>query len=57
MCLAFILHESKLCVCVLYDTVQIWYGWVPYDFEMLVLEDGHAADLNPTTYFFYVELG
>lgn len=26
------------------------------DFEMLVLENGHSGDVNPTTYFFYVEI-
>jgi hypothetical protein len=28
----------------------------PHDFEMLVLEDGHGADTNTDTYYFYVEL-
>jgi len=28
----------------------------PYDFEMLVLEDGHKTDTSTTTYYFYVEL-
>ncbi len=28
-----------------------------HDFEMLVGEDGHNGDNNPTTYYFYVELG
>ncbi|RMD67436.1 hypothetical protein D6817_01665 [Candidatus Pacearchaeota archaeon] len=27
-----------------------------YDFEMLVLEDGHATDTSTTSYYFYVEL-
>jgi hypothetical protein len=27
-----------------------------HDFEMLVLENGHSGDTNPTTYYFYVEL-
>lgn len=27
-----------------------------HDFEMLVLENGHGADVSATTYFFYVEL-
>jgi hypothetical protein len=27
-----------------------------HDFEMLVLEDGHATDTSTTTYYFYVEL-
>jgi hypothetical protein len=27
-----------------------------HDFEMLVLEDGHATDVDETTYYFYVEL-
>jgi hypothetical protein len=29
---------------------------VPHDFEMLVLENGHGADTNPTTYYFWAEL-
>ncbi len=29
---------------------------IPHDFEMMVLEDGHGLDTNPTTYFFWVEL-
>jgi len=29
----------------------------PHDFEMLVGENGHGGDMNPTTYFFYLELG
>ncbi|MFA5857353.1 MAG: hypothetical protein WC867_08375 [Candidatus Pacearchaeota archaeon] len=28
-----------------------------YDFEMMVLEDGHGADVSTTPYYFYVELG
>jgi hypothetical protein len=28
-----------------------------HDFEMLVLEDGHGADVDSTTYYFFVELG
>jgi hypothetical protein len=28
----------------------------PHDFEMLVLENGHLTDTNPTTYYFWVEL-
>lgn len=28
-----------------------------HDFEMLVLEDGHGTDTDPTIYFFYIELG
>ncbi|MCX6750028.1 MAG: hypothetical protein NTZ83_01070, partial [Candidatus Pacearchaeota archaeon] len=28
----------------------------PYDFEMLVLENGHLTDTSPTTYYFWVEL-
>jgi hypothetical protein len=28
----------------------------PHDFEMLVLEDGHATDKSTTTYYFYTEL-
>jgi len=28
-----------------------------HDFEMLVGEDGHNGDANPTPYYFYVELG
>jgi hypothetical protein len=27
-----------------------------YDFQMLVAEDGHGADVSPTNYYFYVEL-
>jgi hypothetical protein len=27
-----------------------------YDFQMLVAEDGHSGDTNPTDYYFYVEL-
>ena len=27
-----------------------------YDFEMMVLEDGHADDTSPTNYYFYIEL-
>ncbi|MBD3252414.1 hypothetical protein GF386_01655 [Candidatus Pacearchaeota archaeon] len=27
-----------------------------HDFEMLVLDDGHGTDLDPTIYYFYVEL-
>ncbi|MFH1290065.1 MAG: hypothetical protein ABIH92_01515 [Nanoarchaeota archaeon] len=27
-----------------------------YDFEMLVLEDGHGTDVGTTTYYFFVEL-
>jgi len=27
-----------------------------YDFEMLVLEDGHGVDVSATTYYFFVEL-
>jgi len=27
-----------------------------YDFEMIVPEDGHSGDTNPTVYYFYVEL-
>jgi hypothetical protein len=27
-----------------------------HDFEMLVLDDGHGTDGDPTTYYFYVEL-
>jgi hypothetical protein len=27
-----------------------------HDFEMIVGEDGHAGDTNPTNYYFYVEL-
>ncbi len=26
------------------------------DFELIVAEDGHSGDANPTTYYFYVEL-
>jgi hypothetical protein len=29
---------------------------VAYDFQMLVAEDGHDGDTNPTDYYFYVEL-
>ena len=32
------------------------YDGQDYDFEMLVLEDGHGADIDTTTYFFFVEL-
>lgn len=28
-----------------------------YDFEMLVPEDGHGTDTNPTLYYFYIEIG
>ncbi len=27
-----------------------------HDFEMMVLEDGHSGNTDPTTYYFYVEL-
>ena len=27
-----------------------------YDFEMIVLENGHGTDTSTTTYYFYVEL-
>jgi hypothetical protein len=27
-----------------------------HDFQMLVAEDGHGTDVNPTNYYFYVEL-
>ena len=27
-----------------------------HDFEMLVLEDGHAGDSSTTPYYFYIEL-
>jgi hypothetical protein len=27
-----------------------------YDFEMIVLEDGHGADVSTTPYYFYIEL-
>jgi len=33
------------------------YGSEKYDFQLLVGEDGHNGDSNPTTYYFYVELG
>jgi hypothetical protein len=29
---------------------------VKYDFQMLVAEDGHQGDMNPTDYYFYVEI-
>lgn len=29
---------------------------VPHDFEMLVLENGHGIDIDPTIYYFWVEL-
>ena len=28
----------------------------PHDFEMMVLENGHGVDTDPTTYYFWVEL-
>lgn len=27
-----------------------------HDFEMMVLEDGHGTNINPTNYYFYIEL-
>ncbi|MFH1801967.1 MAG: hypothetical protein ABH864_00785 [archaeon] len=33
------------------------YNSNDYDFEMLVLEDGHGSDVLTTTYYFFVELG
>jgi hypothetical protein len=32
------------------------YDGGDHDFEMLVLEDGHGADVSATTYYFFVEL-
>ncbi len=32
------------------------FDGIPHDFEMMVLEDGHGTDTNPTTYYFWVEL-
>ncbi len=32
------------------------FNGAPYDFQMLVLEDGHAGDTGSTPYYFYVEL-
>jgi hypothetical protein len=53
---------------ILYDGTSIVYASVisqdavgfdaaPHDFEMIVGEDGHNGDSNPTPYYFYVELG
>ena len=35
---------------------EVGFNNKPYDFEMLVLEDGHGTDTSPTSYYFYVEL-
>lgn len=32
------------------------FDGLAHDFEMIVPEDGHAADTTPTPYYFYVEL-
>ncbi len=32
------------------------YDGSDYDFEMLVLEDGHGVDVTATTYYFFVEI-
>lgn len=41
---------------ILHDNTVGFDGYT-YDFEMLVLEDGHKSDIYTTTYYFYVELG
>lgn len=52
----------------LYDGASIVYASIisqdaagfdsrTHDFEMIVGEDGHNGDVNPTLYYFYVELG
>jgi len=38
------------------NNVEGFDGFV-HDFEMLVLENGHEADTEITSYFFYIELG
>jgi hypothetical protein len=40
------------------DTDEIGFDGYEHDFQMLVLEDGHAgaSELTPTLYYFWVEL-
>ncbi|MFC1741723.1 hypothetical protein ACFL3V_04270 [Nanoarchaeota archaeon] len=38
------------------ETEPIGFNDQPWDFQMLVAEDGHGGDATTTTYYFYVEL-
>lgn len=38
------------------ETSVLGFDGRDHDFEMLVLEDGHASNLDTTPYYFYVEL-
>ena len=40
----------------LLDSDVTGFNGATHDFEMLVLEDGHGADVSSTTYYFFVEL-
>ena len=38
------------------ETEPTGFNDLPWDFQMLVAEDGHNGDTSTTTYYFYVEL-
>jgi hypothetical protein len=41
---------------ILEEQDYVGFDGTKYDFEMLVLENGHGTNTSPTTYYFYVEL-
>jgi hypothetical protein len=53
-----ILHDgSRLVYTAIVSQDSMGFDGLNHDFEMIVGEDGHNDDINPTTYYFYVELG
>ena len=53
-----LLHDgSTLVYTALLKQDAVGFDANTHDFEMIVGEDGHNGDSNPTPYYFYVELG
>ena len=54
--LLYSLSDGALIFTSILEPNALGFNDTPYDFEMLVTEDGHLDDVATTAYFFYVEL-
>lgn len=48
--------DVQVYTAILEETEPTGFNDLPWDFQMLVAEDGHNGDTGTTTYYFYVEL-
>jgi hypothetical protein len=48
--------ESVIFTAILHENGVVGFDGGTYDFQMMVLEDGHGTDIDTTTYYFFVDL-